>query len=52
MGIGYIMVVPESEATKTMDILKGHQLRSSVIGKIIDDKKNKVTYLGLDKFTL
>jgi phosphoribosylformylglycinamidine cyclo-ligase len=52
MGVGFIMVVPEAEAQKTMDIFKTHQLKSSVIGKIIDDKKNKVMYSALDKFIL
>ena len=52
MGVGYIMVVPRVQAEETIAILKKHFLRSSIIGNIVDDKKNRVIYSDLDKFSL
>ncbi|MEI6080709.1 MAG: phosphoribosylformylglycinamidine cyclo-ligase, partial [bacterium] len=52
MGVGFIMVLPQNEADKAMKTLSKYSLRSSVIGKIIDDGKNKVVFSDLDKFKL
>ncbi|MEI6092577.1 MAG: phosphoribosylformylglycinamidine cyclo-ligase [bacterium] len=53
MGVGFIMVLPAQEADKAINKLASeHSLKASVIGKIIDDGKNKVVFSDLDTFRL
>jgi phosphoribosylformylglycinamidine cyclo-ligase len=44
MGIGFCMVVDKSDVDLVLSIAEKHDLRSSVIGKVIDDP-NKRVYL-------
>lgn len=38
MGIGFIIVVPEDEADAALDILKGFDYTSSVIGEVTEQQ--------------
>ena len=52
MGVGFIMVLPVAEAEKAIKTLSKYSLESRVIGKIVDDGKNRVIFSDLDKFRL
>jgi len=52
MGVGFIIVLPETEKQKALEFLVSKSLKANVIGRIIRDKKNQVIYTDLDKFKL
>ena len=52
MGVGFVMVVPNSEKQKAIDFLAARSLKASVIGNIISDGQSRVVYPDLKQFKL
>ncbi len=52
MGVGFVMVVPDSEKEKALEFLKGRSLNSRIIGTIINDGNSRVIYPDLNSFKL
>ena len=42
MGIGFCVVVPESECDKVIDICKKHRINARRIGKVVKEKNVKI----------
>ena len=52
MGVGFVMVVPDSEKQKTIEFLGARSLKANVIGKIVSDGQSRVVYPDLEQFKL
>lgn len=52
MGVGFVMVVPETEKKRVIEFLGARSLKANVIGTIINDGQSRVIYPDLEKFKL